>query len=238
MGSETRAPAGRLACGGILLLEPPSQTPAMKSARFTAICAVLLAGAARSPAVLGTITASASPAGPVTLGSTFTISLSISGYTEATQIDAYQFNVAYPSALFTFLGPFDSGSSAVGPNQQWLSMAGQESAGDGYAPFAAHLASPPGTILIDYSDLGFSVVEGGTNAASGFLVSFLMRADGLGTGSFTPSAPAGGVTFLDVDLLSAGSPAFAGSSVTVVPEPSGFLLAGAGLLAAARRRRK
>jgi len=210
----------------------------MKFTLFIAVCVILMAGAARTQAALGTISASASPASPVALGSTFTISLSISGYTEATQIDAYQFNITYPSALFTFLGPFDHGISAAGLNQQWLSMANQESAGDGYAPAAADISAPPGTILIDYADLGFSVVEGGTNASSGFLVSFLMRADGLGTGSFTPAAPGGGVTFLDVDLLNAGSPAFAGISVTVIPEPTGSMLAGAVILGALRRRRR
>lgn len=210
----------------------------MKAVHFIAVCATLAVGTMRTQAALGTISASASPAGPVALGSTFTISLSISGYTEATQIDAYQFNVAYPSALFTYLGPFDHGSSAAGPNQQWLSMAGQESAGDGYAPSSSDIGTTPGTILIDYADLGFSVVEGGTNAGAGFLVSFLMRADGLGTGSFTPAAPGGGVTFLDIDLLSAGSPSFAGVSVTVIPEPSGSLMAGAGLCVALRRRRR
>ena len=168
----------------------------------------------------------------------FTVSLSISGYTETTQIDAYQFKITYPSALFSFVGPFDPGGSSPGPNQQWLSMASQESAADGYSLSSADNGAVAGVIIIDHADFTFSVVEGGTNAASGFLVSFLMKALAPGTGSFTPAAPAGGVSFFDVDLVGAGSPSFSGASVTVVPEPSAGLFAAAGAFAAARRRRR
>ena len=103
----------------------------MKSAILSTVA--LLLGTAASQAALGTITAVASPPGPVAVNDLFTITLSISGYTDPKQIDAYQFQISYPSALFSFQGPFDHGTSAAGPNQQWLSMSAQEAAVDGYA---------------------------------------------------------------------------------------------------------
>jgi|GEM_PF-3716164 len=209
----------------------------MKTAILTAVSAVFIISAARSDAALGLISTVAVPPGPMTVGTTFTVSLSISGYTEVTEIDGYQFQIAYPSALFSFQGLFDHGTSTVGPNQQWLSMPNQETDVT-YAPGATDDGSVAGIVVINFADLGFTAVEGGTNSPAGFLVSFSMRAEAPGTGSITPSAPAGGTVFFDVDLNPAGAPLFAGTSVTVVPEPSTSFLAAAGVLAAARRRRR
>src|SRR2546426_700043 len=52
--------------------------------------------AAMAWAAPGTISTTLSPISPVTLGSTFTITFTISGYTDATEIDGYNFHVAYP----------------------------------------------------------------------------------------------------------------------------------------------
>ncbi len=234
--NKGNSPAGRVVRGGIRP-QPAARHHVMKAGPIAAVCAVLITGAPPAGAALGTIAVSISPSGPLAISDTFTVSLSISGYTETTEIDAYQFVITYPSSLFSFTGPFDHGSSS-GPNQQWLSMTNQESAANGYAPSAADNGSVAGTIVIDYADLGFSVTEGGTNSASGFLVSFDMQAIAAGTGSFTPAAPAGGVTFFDVDLINAGSPSFSGAGITVVPEPAAALLAGAALLTGCRRRRR
>jgi hypothetical protein len=208
----------------------------MKTAIITAFSAVFFIGASQSDAALGLITATTS-ADPVNVGDTFTITLSISGYTDPAEIDAYQFQVTYPSALFTFVGPFDHGSSAAGPNQQWLSMANQETDAT-YAPTSSDSGVVPGTIVIDFADLGFTVTEGGTVAGSGFLVSFVMEAAGVGTGTFSPAAAAGGVTLFDTNFNSVGAPSFAGVSVTVVPETGSAILLAAGALASARRRRR
>jgi hypothetical protein len=107
-----------------------------------------------------------------------------------------------------------------------------------YAPSNSDNGTLPGTIVIDFSDIGFTATEGGTVAASGFLVSFVMQAIAPGTGSFTPSAAAGGVTLFDTDANSVGAPAFAGVSVTVIPESASGILIAAGALASARRRRR
>lgn len=192
----------------------------MKSALLTAV--LLVVSSAAVPAAPGTITATVTPAGPFAVGDSFTVTLRLSGYTNVAPIDAYQFKISYPAALLTFTGPFSHGTSAPGPAQQWLSMPGQESLAAGYAPAAADDSSVPGSLLIDYADLGYSDPEGGTTAAGGFIVSFPMRALAPGTGSITPVAPPGGVTFLDTDFNPAGSPAFTGVTITVgTPDTDG-----------------
>jgi hypothetical protein len=208
----------------------------MKTSILTAASAVFILGAARSDAALGLISAVDVPSSPFTVGQTFTISLSISGYTEATEIDAYAFQVTYPAALFNFVGSFDHGVSTPGPNQQWLSMANQETDGS-YTPVATDNGSVDGVVVIDLADLGFTAVEGGTNSGSGFLVSFTMQAEAEGTGSFTPTAAPGGNVFFDTNFSPAGSPLFSGVSVTVVPEPGTLALSGLAALACFRRRR-
>ena len=187
----------------------------MKPAFYAALFLVVCPDAAL--AAPGTITAAVTPSGPFQVGDSFVVTLRISGYTNPAPIDAYQFRVNYPAALLAFTGSFGHGTSAPGLTQQWLSMPGQESAAAGYAPFAADDGSVPGAVLIDYADLGYSDPEGGTTAAGGFLVSFTLRAATPGTGNITPAAPAGGVTFLDTDFNSAGSPLFTGATVTVFP---------------------
>lgn len=184
-------------------------------ALFAAIAAAFLLSATRSDAATGTIRASVNNFLPICPGDTFTVTLRISGYTNPVGIDAYQFKITYPAALFAFTGPIDHGLSAPAADPQWLSLPSQESSAAGYAPTGSDNSSVPGVIIIDYADLGFSDPEGGTTAASGLLVSFKMTALAAGTGTFTPAAPPGGVTFFDVDLNPAGSPLFAGTSVTV-----------------------
>lgn len=201
--------------------------------------AVLLMGARLSHAALGTITTVASPPGPLNVNDFFTVSLTIAGYTEATEIDGYQFKVTYPSALFSFVGSFDHGTTSLGINQQWLAMPQQETDGS-YTPTPGDNGTVPGTVTIELADLGFTAVERGTNSAAGFLVSFQMQAIAQGTGSFTPANTSPGSTvFFDVDFNPiAGSPAFVGASVTVVPEPATSLTSLAGVFLFAHRRRR
>jgi MYXO-CTERM domain-containing protein len=93
-------------------------------------------------------------------------------------------------------------------------------------------------VLIDLADLGFTDPEGGTVAESGFIASFTLQAIGVGTGSITPAAPAGGVVFFDVNLSPAGTPSFSGTDMTVVPEPGVAFLGAAGALGFLARRRR
>jgi len=185
----------------------------MKTALLTAV--ILVVSSAAVPAAPGTITATVTPPGPFAVGDSFTVTLHLSGYTNAAPVDAYQFMISYPPALLSFTGPFDHTGTAGSP--QWLSLPGQEPPAGGYAPEDFDNSLEPGTLVIDYVDLGYSDPEGGANSADGFIVSFPMQALAPGTGSITPAAPAGGVVFLDSDLNSAGSPAFTGVTITVLP---------------------
>jgi hypothetical protein len=175
------------------------------------------AGAARGQLV---ITADI-PVSSVTIGQTFDVTLTISGFSSATEVDGWDLRVTYDDSLASFVGPFDFGTTSAGPTQQWLAMSSQESVADGFDPDSNGNALVPGLVTASLTDLGFSLTERGTTAGLGFLVSFTMQADALGTVTLAPNAPVGGTVFFDVDLagLSLTPDSFQSDSVTIIPEP-------------------
>jgi hypothetical protein len=187
---------------------------------------------------LGIISATFTPVSPVTIGTTVTVTASLAGYSEATEVDGYNFTVTYPAALFNFVGgSFSHGTTAPGLNQQWLAMANQESEAGGYTPLDVDDGSVDGTIVISFNDSGFNLPERGTVAAAGFLVSFQLQAEAAGSGSITPLSPGGAPVFFDTDLVNLpGNRTFAGAPITVVPEPAILALGLGGILLVFRRR--
>jgi hypothetical protein len=174
----------------------------------------------------GTISTALSPAGPIGVGDTFSVTLSISGYTDANEIDGYNFHVAF-SSIFSLVGGSLSANDAPGPDENWLRKPPQDGVGAGPI-LTDSTVSGLTTLDISVADLRFSSTDG-TTASAGFLYSFSLMANSLGTGTITPSAGAGGTVLFDVDLLPAGVPVFTGASMDVVPEPAtgALLLAGA-----------
>ena len=185
----------------------------------------------------GVITAS----GPsvVTNGEVFTVTLRISGYTDTTEIDGYNFRISYDSSVFTFVtATFDVGDAA-GVDQQWLSKANQEASPDYTLDSGGNSGTTPGVIIISMFDGVFAPdPERGTLSADGFLVSFNLMATDVGVGVITPMAFPDGSVFFDTDLNETPvDPVFAGFPVTVVPEPGPILIIAAGLFALFALRR-
>ena len=201
----------------------------------------LLATLAFAPmALAATIVTSFSPAGPVTVGATFTVTLSMTSYTGADEIDGFNLKVTYPTSLFSFVGASGSAhdASSFGVTENWLRLAPQDSVGAG-AILTDSTTTPPtspaGTVLVSVVDLRGGSTRG-TTASAGFLYSFDLMATAPGTGSITPEAFGDGTTLFDVALSPVGPTSFTGAPMTVVPEPSlmGMLAAG-GILLALRR---
>jgi len=213
--------------------------------KFGLALVAIAALATPAPAAPGTITATASPLGPILVDTTFTVTMRLSGYTDATEIDGFQFNVLYDSTKFSFvLGSFNLGTGA-GADQQWLSKTTQEAGGaSGYIlDSSGNSGGTPGTVVITMYDgegPAFPLPEQGTTSSDGFLVAFDLKGTAEVVDSpITLSAFGAGGTLLDIDLAAAGSPGFAGTTMTVVPEPATWvmLLAGTlGLLALRFRR--
>ena len=196
-----------------------------------------LAQAPNASGVLGIITSTFLPPSPVTIGTTVTVSVNLAGYTEATEIDGYSFNVNYPAALFSFVsGSFSHGTTAAGVSQQWLAKANQEAEPE-YGPDPSDDGSLDGVVSVTFNDGTFNIPERGTVAASGFLVSFQLLAEAAGSGNITPAQTSvGAPVFFDADLNSvAGAPTFVGAPITVVPEPAALALGLGGVLLIFRR---
>lgn len=203
----------------------------LRNALFVATALLGIASPAR--AALGLITASFTPASPVATGNTITVTLNLSGYTEATEIDAFAVLVTYPASLFNFV----AGSASYNSADQWLAKSNQDT---GYSPSSQTTSSTDGQVILELTDLGTPPgATQGSNSSGGFLASFQLVAEGPGAGSITPAVPGGGTVFFDKDLASVpGAPTFSGALITVIPEPSSaLLLLLAGQLIAFRRRR-
>jgi hypothetical protein len=178
----------------------------------------------------GTISTMLSPVGPVVTGATFSVTLSLSGYTSPTEVDGYNFRVSYDTTLFTLVGGSLVLNDAAGPSQNWLRLAPQDGVGAGAIGLTDSTATSLGIVDISVSDLRLSSTRG-TTAAAGFLYAFDLMAMAVGTGAITPSAGAGGTVFFDTSLSPSAVPAFSGASMTVVPEAGTIALLVPGLVA-------
>jgi hypothetical protein len=208
----------------------------LKNCKVRSVVALLATCTGTALAAPGIITTSLSPLGPVSIGNVFSVTFSISGYTDPTEIDGYNFLVAY-APIFSYVGGSAVINDAPGASENWLRLPPQDGVGAGpiLSDFSTQL---PGSIAVSVSDLRPTSTRG-TTAASGFLYSFSLMANSVGIGSITPAAGSGGTGFFDVNFSPAGVPLFSGSSITVVPEPGTlalFALAGAGCLVFKLRR--
>jgi hypothetical protein len=198
--------------------------------------------AAMSPALFAAaITASVSPVGPITVGATFTVTLSMASYTGSDEIDGFEFKVTYPTGLFSLVAGSESlhDAASFGIDENWLRKAPQDLVGAG-GILTDGTTSSTGTVNVSVSDLRGGSSRGTTSSA-GFLYSFDLMATGVGSGFITPSTPATGVVLYDVSLSGVSpNPTFTGVPMTVVPEPAlvGLLAAGGGVLLGVRRRRR
>jgi hypothetical protein len=172
----------------------------------------------------------------VNVNDEFSVTLRMSGYTDPTEVDGFNFNVNYDTDHFEFVDGFGVGNELSGdPDEQWLHKLNQES--PGYAlDFSGSSGVVPGRVIIAMFDSALSDPEQGTLAESGFLVSFALRATALGVGEITPAAFLDGSVLFDTLLSSIpNSPSFVGTSVEVIPEPSAAALAAVWLVVGGRR---
>ena len=184
-----------------------------KTRLLLCLAAIPAAGALAAP---GTINTALSPASPVGIGAIFTVTLSLSGYTDATEIDGYNFRVTYPSSLFSLVGGSLAmhDNSSFGAAENWLRKPPQDGVGAGALPLTDSTLTSAGLVSISVVDLRGTSTRG-TTASSGFLYSFDLMANALGSGSITPSAALDGSVLFDVNLSTASVPAFSGASMTV-----------------------
>jgi len=188
--------------------------PNWKTRSLLCLAVISATGAFAAP---GTISTAISPAGPIAIGATFTVTLSIAGYTDPTEIDGYNFRVTYPAGIFSLVGGSLAmhDNSTFGATENWLRKPPQDGVGAGAVPLDDSTLTSAGLVSISVVDLRGSSIRG-TTAGSGFLYSFDLMANAQGTGSITPVAALDGSVLFDVNLSPAGVPAFSGASVTVV----------------------
>jgi hypothetical protein len=200
--------------------EPPINL-FVRALNFKTYLVVLLVGLAlvHAKGAPGTISLSVNPSGCIAIGEVVTVTARISGYTDTTEIDGFNFEVSYDSTVLSFVANSFNLGDASGPDQQWLSKSNQESVADGYDLMNFSDGSTAGTVSLSLVDLGFSSPEGGTIAGAGFLVSFKLTGIAGGTSSITAAAYPDGTVLFDTDLMAAGMPSFTGTSVTVDTTP-------------------
>src|ERR1051325_6594837 len=197
--------------------------PPGSASLFPLLSAILLLAVLLCPAAFGaagTINTDLTPAGPIAVGDTFTVSMRISNYTDQVEIDSFNFDVNYPSSSFTFVaGSFGLGTS-TGVDQQWLSKPNQETVSQGYVLSSPNSGSTPGVVNIAMGDFTASTPERGTIAASGFMVSFVLQAPRAGSFPITPAARANAFVLANTARQQAGVPTFAVARITVTNPPT------------------
>lgn len=189
----------------------------LKTWKIRSVLALLVAFTGTAWAASGTISTSLSPVGPVNIGNVFSVTFSVSGYTDPAEIDGYNFLVTF-APIFSLVPGSTAINDAPGANQNWLRLPPQDGVGAGAVPLSDFSVVGATTVDVSVSDLRPASTRG-TTAASGFLYSFSLTASSAGIGSITPSAGAGGTAFFDVSFAAAGVPSFSGGTITVVPEP-------------------
>lgn len=191
----------------------------------------------------GTVSTSFDTASPITVDQSFTVTLRLSGYTDAFEIDSWNLRVAYDSSIFRYVAGSAAFGGSVGPDPQWLSRTNQN-LDPTYAPSPfSDEAATAGVLLLSLSDLGLlEFPDRGSRALDGFLVSFSLQGTNVGGPSaITPSAPPGGTVFFDSSTFFAnpgGVPTFSAASMQVVPEPRTAVLILTGAILAFVWRRK
>jgi len=163
----------------------------------------------------GTITTTLNPPGPIQVGDQFTVTMAIANYTDAVEIDGFNFTVAYNTSLFSVVANSFNLGGPPDPAVQWLSLPNQESAANGYNLVSFNDDSVPGLIHIAMSDLGYNDPEHGTQTSDGFLVSFQLKSIAKGTGNIIPAPFASGTVLFDINLAPAGVPSFNGATMIV-----------------------
>ena len=206
-------------------------------------CLLLLAApAAFAVTVPPTVTAAGNVPGPISLGESFTVTLTIAGYEQTNEIDAVKLNVSYDSSLLEFVGNFTLNDRS-GSDEQWLHKPNQN-VGSGYLLSNQSDGSTPGNVFISLRDAGSSLTQRGTMATDGFLISFDLRAKATGTSDLHLSPFAGDTgdeaLYDNLAFNPVVVPDFVDGSITIVPEPGtlGLLGLGAVTLLVSRRWRK
>lgn len=192
-----------------------------------------------APAHAWTVSAVANPAGPVEVGDTFTVELSLSGWVSTDpEVDAVTFRVDFDDAMFSYVGGSGTGVDDFLKDNQ----------GVGYSFDDSSAIVDADTFGVDYGDGGFTLTGAGPGASGGLLAKFDLMATAVGTGNVDPLGDVD-FTFFDVDgfnileLQITGSGSFVGTSVEVVPEPGSAVVmlaafAGASFVMTSKRSRR
>jgi len=181
---------------------------------FVALLAVVCAVAQPVPPT-AQIRAALSTNGPLEVGQSFTVTVTMNSYTATTEIESFNFVVTYDHTVLAYVpGSFSIGD-ASGPNQQWLTKPPQETVAQGLVLTNVSNPEVPGYIFVAVGDMGGADPQRGTLAASGFLVSFQLQAIGPGASGVTLGPAWSGSVLLDTSLRPAVMAEFANASVVV-----------------------
>ena len=203
---------------------------------FTLLGTLIAVGAWSCPtqAAPGTITATASHA-EVAAGDTFTVDITISGYTDTEEIDAWQVRLNWDESVLSYVSTtFDDG---VG-GDQWLLKSNQTT------PIITPSIGPAsGLLSLAYTDLKITD-SFGTSASSGRLATVTLEVDEPGPLSEVTTGltltKLGSSILIEAGLASTvhADPTLVGTSIKIIPEPASWaLLLGITALATVSRRR-
>ena len=175
------------------------------------MCATVLFGSNLSAAP-GIITTSISATGSLALGSFFSATFAISGYTDAVEIDGFNFKVNYDPVGLSFIG--SALNDSPGSSANWLRSSPQDGV-SGTAILTDFTTSIAGEVRISAADLRLPSTRG-TLAATGLLCRVDFQVIGVGSGLITPSPSARGTVLFANNLAPAGVPLFTGATIPPV----------------------
>lgn len=172
------------------------RSPAPNAIRQAATAAAALIGITSAAGVEVSVTLD--PPGPVAVGSTVTVKLSVSGWDAADgEVDAVAFNVDFDPLVFQFVG---GSGVALADGTEFLAMANQGGAYSLSDDTDESLVAF-GRFIFGATDVGDAV--GGSVGPAGELGSFRLRAIAESAGSvITPQANSLSSVFFDTDFYS------------------------------------
>ena len=163
----------------------------------------------------GTISLSVTPSGSISICDTVTVTVAITGYTDADEVDGYNFRILYDPARFAAISDSATLHDAAGPTQNWLRFPAQENVS---GPFLENFTLfDTGVVHVSVVDLRLApdpLNPRGTAAAAGFLYEVKFTALSAGMGIIAVAPAVGGVILQDVSLTPSSLPNLAGAGAS------------------------